>query len=112
MARRILSWLRSEWPVTRRAGQGGAWGCPSYSASSPCPAFILIYNSDHPLSGGVDMHMLYHDRLAISPPASIEGLQQVVLELDQFVGVSAVNRDVLLAQMALAEFHHAKRRET
>jgi hypothetical protein len=48
------------------------------------------------------MDMLDHDRLAVPPPEPIEGLEQVVLELDQFVGVAAVDRDVLLPQMTLS----------
>jgi hypothetical protein len=54
-------------------------------------AFIPIYNSDHPLGAGVNMDVFDHDRLAVPPPAPIEGLEQVILEFDQFVGVSLLH---------------------
>src|SRR5258707_10266266 len=111
MARPTWSWPRSGRPVTRVPSQQDAWGCPSILVSSPVLAFILIYNSDHPLGAGVNMDVLDHDGLAVPAPAPIEGLEQVVLEFDQFVGVAAVDRDVLLAEMTLAELEHAERGE-
>src|ERR1700716_3736519 len=111
MARPILSWLRSDRPVTPRSCQWDAWGCPSFFSFSPRPAFIRIYNSDHPLSARMDMHMLDHDRLAISAPAPIEGLEKVVLKLEKSVGIRAIDDDVFLAQMALTQLHHAQRRK-
>ena len=86
-----------------------AWGCPSILISSPLLAFVVIYNSDHPLGAGMDMDVFDYDRLAVPPPAPIECLEQVILEFDQFVGVAAVDRDVLLAQVRLAELQHAER---
>src|SRR5712671_1513288 len=109
MACPIGSWLRSGRPVTRVPSQQDAWGCPSILVSSPPLAFVVIYNSDHPLGAGMDMDVLDHDGLAVPFPAPIEGLEQVILEFDQFVGVAAVHRDVLLAQVPLAEFQHAER---
>src|SRR5438552_14607145 len=109
MARPTWCGPRSGRPVTRVPSQQDAWGCPSILVSSPLLAFVVIYNSDHPLGAGMNVDVLDHDRLAVSPPASIEGLEQVVLKLDQLVGVAAVDRDVLLAEVPLAELHHAER---
>jgi hypothetical protein len=78
---------------------------------SPRPGFILIYNSDHPLGAGVNVYVFDHDRLTITSPAPLKGLEQVVLELDQFIGRPAVHRDVFLAQMALTQLDHAQRRK-
>lgn len=54
------------------------------------------------------MDVLHYDGLAVPSPASIEGLEQVILEFDQFVGVAAVDRDVLFAQVTLAQLDHAE----
>ena len=101
----------TDWLGTRILFRWDAWGCPSILISSPLLAFLVIYNSNHPLGAGMDMDVLDHDRLAVPPPASVERLEQLVLKFDQFVGVAAVDRDVLLAQVTLAEFKHAERRE-
>src|SRR5437016_2618149 len=103
MARPTWCGPRSGRPVTRVPSQQDAWGCPSILVSSPLLAFVVIYNSDHPLGAGMNMDVFDHDRLAVPPPAPIEGLEQVILEFDQFVGVAAVDRDVLFAQVTLAQ---------
>src|SRR5260370_15024908 len=111
MACPTWSWLRIGRPVTHVPSQQDAWGCPSILVSSLRAAFTVIYNSDHPLGAGMDMDVLDHDGLAVPLPAPIEGLEQVILEFDQFVGVAAVDCDVILAQMTLAELQHAERGE-
>ncbi len=35
----------------------------------PILAFVVIYNSDHPLGAQIDMDVLDHDGLAVPPPA-------------------------------------------
>jgi hypothetical protein len=109
MARLIGYGPHTDWLGTRILFRWDAWGCPSILVSSPLRALVLMYNSDNPLGAWMNMDMLDHDRLAVPPPASIEGLKQVVLKFDQLVGVAAVHRDVLLAQVPLAEFQHAER---
>jgi hypothetical protein len=68
----------------------------------------VIYNSDHPLGTRVDMDVLDDDRLAVPPPASFEGLEQVALKFEKLVGVSAIDRDILFAQVTLAQLDHAE----
>jgi hypothetical protein len=46
--------------------------------------------------------------MAVPPPALFERLEEIVLEPDQFAGVPAVDRDILLAEMPLAQLHHAQ----
>src|SRR5258705_940634 len=99
MTRPIGCAPRSDRLVTPVPSQQDAWGCPSILVSSPLLAFVVIYNSDHPLGAGMDMDVLDYDGLAIPLPAPIEGLEQVILEFDQLVGVAAVDGDVLLAEM-------------
>jgi tetratricopeptide (TPR) repeat protein len=59
----------------------------------------------------MDMDVLDHDRLAVPFPAPIEGLEQVALKLEEPVGITSIDRDVLFAQVALAQLHHAERGE-
>jgi hypothetical protein len=59
----------------------------------PLVAFILVHNYNNPLGAGMNMDVLDPDRLAVSSRASIEGLEQVVLKFDQFVGVDGILSD-------------------
>jgi len=111
MARPTGSWCRSGRLVARVLSQGDAWGCPSILVSSPCLAFVVIYNSNDPLAASVNMDVLDFDRLAVPLPAPIEDLEQVALKLEEPVGITSIDRDVLFAQVALAQLHHAERGE-
>src|ERR1700674_1785904 len=100
---------RSDRLVTLSLSQRDAWGWPSILVSSPLLAFIVIYNSDHPLGAGVEVHMLNLDGLAASSASSIKDLKQVILKFDELFGIAAVDRDVFLAQVTLAKLQHAER---
>jgi hypothetical protein len=76
--------------------------------SSPLLAFIVIYDSDHPLGARMDMDVLDYDGLAVPPAAPIEGLEQFALKFEKPVGIASVDRDVLFAQVTLAKLHHPK----
>jgi hypothetical protein len=109
MARPTGSWCRSGRLVARVLSQGDAWGCPSILVSSPCLAFVVIYNSNDPLASSVNMYMLDFDRLAVPLPAPIEGLEQFALEFEEPVGITSIDRDVLFAHRFRQSVHSAFR---
>jgi hypothetical protein len=80
--------------------------------SSPLLAFVVIYNSDDPLGARMDMDVLDYDGLGVPLSAPFEGLKQVALKLEKLVRVPAIDRDVLFAQVTLAQLDHAEPGET
>jgi hypothetical protein len=51
----------------------------------PVSGFLAIYNSDSPLRARLDMDVLDHNRLAVSPAVSVHGFNQFVLELNNLL---------------------------
>jgi hypothetical protein len=100
MARPIEYAPHNGWAGSRIPVQRDAWGCPSILVSFPPLAFVVIYNSDHPLGAGMDMDVLYYNGLAVPPLAPIEGLEQLALKFEKPIGIPSVDRDVLFAYRA------------
>jgi hypothetical protein len=71
-----------------------------------------IDDSDNPLRPRVDVEMPDLNRLLVAPPMPVEGLDQFELKPEQFVGVGAVNVDVILSHVPLALAQEAKSRES
>src|SRR5216684_869499 len=102
---------RNDQDMTRDLCQRDAWGCPSILISSPLLAFVVIYNSHHPLGARMDMDVLDYDRLAVPPPVSVDGFNQFVLEPEQLDGERSVYRDVFFPKVPLRKLQHPERRK-
>jgi hypothetical protein len=66
--------------------------------------FPGIYDADHPLGAGMDMHISGLDGLLRTAPVPIECLEQFSLQFEQLNSVAAIDLDVVLIDINLADF--------